>query len=421
MRDTANTVAMDVHNACRSALWYDADGNHINRAKALFCCNAAPKSDYLSGAGQQVALDGAWQKWGVLDAATAASIEPSSGNSLPDATPVQITNSWADSGQNPAFNGSFSIPHYMDGPATPLLRATGLAVVLISHGDAGNLAFLPEQTRTAREGSAVSLENGVASTTLPDSQKKNVWPPQMFAGVSGNPLTIGGPEGDIVSWQRSDQLFARVGTGSCEYSPAAVVPSYSCMPQNFRSDSAGSTVKDDGTGERSALRAVYGDSLALAGSKYQLRASLTKSSDDSSFDDSVGFYVIKNDGSISNVQMLVPSVKNWSKGETEDFSVAFDNNVTGIGLFIVPDGYHLMDGYKHVDLSRLKFVSNYAQFNQKTAAVTDHAPPALVAVDPATGAETTITGAGGVSAYHLYGNPIPARSAIRCKKTISAA
>ena len=42
MKDTAGAVALDVHNACRSALWYDADGNHLNRAKALFCCNAPP-------------------------------------------------------------------------------------------------------------------------------------------------------------------------------------------------------------------------------------------------------------------------------------------------------------------------------------------------------------------------------------------
>ena len=47
--------------------------------------------------------------------------------------PAQIANSWADRGQDPAVNGSFSIPHYMDGPQAPLLRATGLAVVLISH------------------------------------------------------------------------------------------------------------------------------------------------------------------------------------------------------------------------------------------------------------------------------------------------
>jgi type II secretory pathway pseudopilin PulG len=235
MQDTAGSTPLDVHNACRSALWYDAAGNHANRAKALFCCNAPPKDDYLSGAGQPVALDDSWRKWGVLDAEAAASIEPSAGGSLPDAAPVQITNSWADRGQDPAFNGSFSVPHYMDGPAAPLLRATGLAVVLISHGNGGNLAFLPEQSRTAREGSAVSLDKGVAVASIPDSQKKNIWPPQMFAAVLGNSQTVGGPGGDIVSWQRSDQLFARVGSGSCEYSPAAVLPSYSCRPQVFGS------------------------------------------------------------------------------------------------------------------------------------------------------------------------------------------
>ena len=54
MKDTAGTVALDVHNACRSALWYDADGNHLNRAKALFCCNAPPPNDNSVGTGPVV-------------------------------------------------------------------------------------------------------------------------------------------------------------------------------------------------------------------------------------------------------------------------------------------------------------------------------------------------------------------------------
>ena len=152
---------------------------------------------------------------------------------------------------------------------------------------------------------------------------------------------------------------------------------------------------------------LYGVNLALAGNKYQLRASLTKSSDNSLLDDSVGFYVIRNDGSIGNVQMLVPSVKNWPKGETDNFSVDFDDNVIGIGLFVVPDGYRMMDGYKDVDLTHLKFVTSNMVVSQKTAMITDQSPPLLVSFDPATGFENTITGAGGVSAYHLYGNLNP--------------
>ena len=67
MKDTAGTIALDIHNACRSALWYDADGNHLNRAKALFCCNAPPPNDNSTGAQQ------------VVDATSLNAIEPASG------------------------------------------------------------------------------------------------------------------------------------------------------------------------------------------------------------------------------------------------------------------------------------------------------------------------------------------------------
>jgi hypothetical protein len=328
MKDTAGTVALDIHNACRSALWYDADGTHLNRAKALFCCNAPPPNDNGTGTQQ------------VVDAASLAVIEPASGGSS------------QASAKDPAFNGSFSIPRYMDGPASPLLNASIPAVTLTSPG---------------------------------------------------------GDEHAIIYSLRSDQLFARAGSGSCGYPPAAVVQSYSCHPQNFRSDVTGKTVKDAATGLMLQVPPLYGVNLALAGNKYQLRASLTKSSDNSLLDDSVGFYAIKNDGSIGNVQMLVPSVKNWPKGETDNFSVNFDDNVIGIGLFIVPDGYRMMDGYKSVDLSHLKFVSSNMVVSQKNAMITDQSPPLLVSFDPATGFEKSITGAGGVSAYHLYGNLNPGR------------
>jgi hypothetical protein len=327
IKDTAGAVALDVHNACRSALWYDADGNHLNRAKALFCCNAPPND---KGTGTQQ----------VVDAASLGAIEPASGGSS------------QASAKDPAFNGSFSIPRYMDGPASPLLNASIPAVTLTSPG---------------------------------------------------------GDEHAIIYSLRSDQLFARAGSGSCGYPPAAVVQSYSCHPQNFRSDVTGKTVKDPATGQMLQIPPLYGVNLALAGNKYQLRASLTKSNDNSLLDDSVGFYAIRGDGGIGNVQILVPSVKNWPKGETDNFGVNFDDNVIGIGLFIVPDGYRMMDGYKSVDLSHLKFVSSSMVVSQKNAMITDQSPPLLVSFDPATGFEKPITGAGGVSAYHLYGNLNPGR------------
>ena len=329
LKDTAGTNELDIHNACRSALWYDADGNHLNRAKALFCCNAPPPGDNSAGMPQ------------VVDAASLNAIEPAAGGN-------------PGSSRDPAFNGSFSIPRYMDGPASPLLQASVPAVMLTSQG--------------------------------------------------------GPDEHAIVYSLRSDQLFARAGTASCETPPSSPVQSYSCHPQNFRSDVTGQTVKDPVTGQMLQVPPLYGINLALAGNRYQLRASLTKSSDNSLLDDSVGFYVIRNDGSIGNVQMLVPSVKNWPKGETDDFSVSFDDSVMGIGLFVVPDGYRMTDGYKGIDLSHLKFVSGSNLVNQKHAMITDQSPPLLVAYDPATGLETPITGNGGVSAYHLYGNLNPGKA-----------
>jgi hypothetical protein len=107
--------------------------------------------------------------------------------------------------------------------------------------------------------------------------------------------------------------------------------------------------------------------------------------------------------------MLVPSVKNWPKGETDNFSVNFDDKVIGIGLFVVPDGFRMTDGYKDIDLSHLKFVASNTLVNPKSAMITDQSPPLLVSFDPVTGFEKSITGANGVSAYHLYGNLNPGR------------
>src|SRR5947207_2514848 len=79
--DTQASSAAAVNNACRSAQWYDADGNHLNPAKALFCCGAPPPDNNGE-------LDMA------ASAAALAAIEPAAGGG-------------ADFRQ-----GSFSIPHY---------------------------------------------------------------------------------------------------------------------------------------------------------------------------------------------------------------------------------------------------------------------------------------------------------------------
>jgi hypothetical protein len=319
----------------------------------------------------------------VMDAAAAAAIEPAAGGTLPDAAPAQIANSWADRGQDPKVNGSFSIPHYMDGPAAPLLRATGLAVVLISHGRAGQSAFVPEQEKA-----------------------KNVWPAQMFAAVLDNSQAPGSPD-DIVSWQRSDQLFARVGSGSCEYSPAAVLPSYSCKQQPFTGGGGSQDIKDPDSGQMLPAPALFNVQLGLTGKKYQLRISLTKSSDNGASDDSLGFYEIGDDGTIGNVQLLIASVNGWAKFETRNLSVTVDGKGRGIGLFIIPNGFTQNDGYKNIDLSHLKFISGYALYNERTASITDQAPPILVSINPITNYKTAVMGSDETSAFHLYSNLNP--------------
>src|SRR5262249_28164759 len=148
-QDTANSGAVDVHNACRNAMWYDSKGNHVNRAKALFCCDSQPKVAYLSdpSVAQPAALDPNWRKAGVVDTGTPGGGAAAAPASLPDTTPAAATAAWADEGSSTAVNGKFNYPLYMDGqhPQAPLLRATGPAVSLISHGGDGSLAFLPEQ------------------------------------------------------------------------------------------------------------------------------------------------------------------------------------------------------------------------------------------------------------------------------------
>jgi prepilin-type N-terminal cleavage/methylation domain-containing protein len=327
---TAAVSSADVPAACRTANWYDADGNHLNRAKALFCCNAEPQENetvpaLLAGAGD-------------MDAEAAAAIEPAAGGDMPE-KPA------------PVPKGSFSNAHYMSGPASPLLKSTDMAVTLTG-------------------------------------------------GSSGD------AKGSVALSLRSDQLFARVGSGSCQTPPPAVSAPYACVPQSFHSDNGVQTVTD-ATGAAVPIPTLYGVSVALAGKNYQLRAALTKASD-LSRDDSLGFYVVRSDGTISGVRMLLPNVRQWLKGETEDFSISLGDDAIGIGLFVIPDGYKKMDKYKDIDLSHLKFVTNYAQFNERTASVADQTPPVLVSYGRA-GIEIALTGHD-VTAYHLYGNLNPGRA-----------
>lgn len=206
---------------------------------------------------------------------------------------------------------------------------------------------------------------------------------------------------------RAEQIFARAGNGSCAAPQSAISRPFACVPQNFRSGGGVATIKDADTGKMVSTPPLYGVDLALTGDQFQLRGALTNSSAASSYDDSLGFYVIHGDGSIGDVQMPVPSTKAWQSGDTAYFTAPADRDVIGIGFFVVPDGYSRMDGYRNADLKRLKFISGVFGRINAPASITDQEPPVLVSVDPSTGAEVTIRGAEGTVAYHLYGNLNP--------------
>lgn len=313
----ASSSSTAVNNACRTASWFDTEGNNLNRARALFCCGAPP-ADTIDEPDM------------VAAAQAASAIEP------------------ASDGSTGSVLGNSSIPHYMEGPAQPL-QGVATAAVTLSAG-----------------GMALSL--------------------------------------------RSDQLFARAGSASCAAPSASASRPYACMRQNFRSGGGAQEIRDPATGKTITTPPLYGVDLALAGDKYQLRGSLTNSSAESAWNNSVGFYVINSDGGIGGVQMLVESVKSWPKGETVNFTLSADRKVIGIGLFVVPDGFTRMKGYNHADLKQLKFTSGDINRRGEIASITEQVPPVLVSVDPSTGAEVTIRGVEGVSAWHLYGNLNPGRA-----------
>jgi type II secretory pathway pseudopilin PulG len=301
----------EIANACRSPAWYDAGGNPLNRAKALFCCGERPSIPNTET--MTVAEN---------DAAALNEIEPAAGGSG-------------------TANGAIDIPHYMDGAASPLPHS-GLAVTL-------------------KAGSGTDKR-------------------------------------DIILSLRADQLYARTSQGSCAAPAPVMALPYSCMPQSFGNDAMG------GTG-------LFGMHMALAGPKFQLRATLSKTAGDEKRADSLGFYLVRDDGTIDGVQLLLKDTRTWKAGETINVPVPWLQDVRAIGLFVIPDGFDWNDGYKDIDLAHLKFVANAGRLDEKPATVTDRDPPLLVSVD-ANGAHTPVFSAGGrFSAYHLYGNLNPGGAA----------
>jgi len=149
--------------------------------------------------------------------------------------------------------------------------------------------------------------------------------------------------------------------------------------------------------------------MALTGPKFQLRATLSKTAGDDKRADSLGFYLVREDGTIDGVQILLKDTRTWPVGETINVPVPWEPQVRAIGLFVIPNGFDWNDGYKSLDLSHLKFVADYGLPTEKPAKVTDQTPPTLVTV--ASNGETPILSPGGsFSAYHLYSNLNPGRA-----------
>jgi prepilin-type N-terminal cleavage/methylation domain-containing protein len=418
MQDIANANTLDINHACRTAMWYDAGGNHVNRAKALFCCNAQPTASYLTSVGQPPTMPAGWRKTGVVSTTTALNTASSATSTLPDATPTLATSNWTAPADDIDLNGTFTTPHYMENASVPLIRSSGTAVTLISHGSNGNLAFMPEWAKNLVLRGTVNA-GGIASGA-PDVEQKNIWPPQMFAGVLGHPKTVDGSydvlgnrttaSDDLVSYMRTDQLFAKVGNGSCELPPAAAATTYACIPQEF--DEAVKKLKDPVSGDEIEIPEIYGLQLKLTGGKYKLKTSFTQKLVETSYSNSFGFYTIGKDGTIKDVSMIEKNINNASLNNDgvkplQSPTPEISQDIMGIGVFIVANAYNNND-YSTMDFithgqSNLKFMTDFGGAGEKDANIKDTGV-SLVYVDPVTGQKTRIHGQANSDAYHMYSN-----------------
>lgn len=220
----------EIHNACRNQMWYNEGRNHMNRQKALFCCNSHPKPTYLTSTGAQP-LSGTWRD----NAITVAGIDNDDDTSNDN---VVSTNAWIDdyaatdgsADANLYAAGNFN-QVYDDAADAPLIRASGHAVTLISHGGNGAFSFLRKTDSTTRRdatmnvGAAPDMDIQQADT---QDERKNVWPPQIFAATIGTSKSAAhdkasmraGVSDDVVKYLRSDQLFSKAGRGSTCVRPA---------------------------------------------------------------------------------------------------------------------------------------------------------------------------------------------------------
>lgn len=248
------TSALDVHDACRSALWFsEKDGGSYkfeDRAKAMFCCNVPPRNAYLSAYQSGGGLPAGWRDQAVLAAGQLSGVTLNAASAMPADRPLQSTNAWLDSSDLPDLNGDFDVPDHGDAanvsPDAPMSRATGLAVTLISHGGNGFLSFLSGKAENLRLQASLTGGGITGGASASGDERLNVWPPQVVAAATYNPKAAAGafdPMGirngasdDQASYLRSDQLFAYAGTATC-LRPAITKPMKSvCPPSGLYGD-----------------------------------------------------------------------------------------------------------------------------------------------------------------------------------------
>ncbi len=425
MQDVTKTNSNDVHNACRTPLWYDSDANHINRAKALFCCNATPNNAYMASVGQNPVPAG-WRKNGIVTTESTAS---SAGNGgLADTDSVVIANNWHDDniesgnpGESNIVNtsGDFSSgPNYLAYNDSPLIRATTNAVTLISHGGNGYMSFMFGTNKSQLFNGTVA-GGAAVSPVGADTEIRNSWPPQKFAGVIGHPKSadgsydvmgmLTGASDDIVSYVRSDQIFAKIGSASCQKIPV-MSKSFGCPVQTL--SNVDQVLKNASyPGGEKLIPKLF--SLALNEGNYKVVGQFIKRNVEAQSHNSVGMYTVAEDGALENAKFAFTDIKKTENGVSKSVDSDVPSTAKGIGIFILSDGATIYDDYKDFKFTasngepardKLEFVYNFGKAGERPANIGDDQPPSLVVLNTKTGIRTELKGKFGTSAFHMYSN-----------------
>ncbi len=206
-----------VHDACRTPQWFARNGfstSHVNRPKALFCCNATPPSTFLSViAGVPGVVPANYRDNAIVTDVSLSGTGQEA--TVPTNATVSNSNAWID--KETMYYSDFANANRQGSnstqPDSPQMRAAGVAVTLISHGVDGGYAYSGTSESTRNSGRANALETA------------SIEEPQAVAGIIYNPKTSQGlldrlgnrpaAADDIVISLRTDQIYSRVGNASC--------------------------------------------------------------------------------------------------------------------------------------------------------------------------------------------------------------